>query len=99
VAGYGGGVFSIDQLNTVQYLPPDKIHYASAERLAPTDAAGLAALNVDAVVVGAGAKLNRAEKEFLTRGFSLVMRYPRDYDVYLRRGAQPHALDTRPTSL
>jgi len=59
--------------------------YAAPEAPAPADAAGLDALDVDAVVVGASAQPNPAQAAFLRRGFSQVVRIPKRYTVHLRR--------------
>lgn len=76
VAGYGSGVFPIERLGTVDALPADLLRYARAEAPVPVDGPGLLALNVDAVVVGAAAPLDKLQNKFLARGFALVARYP-----------------------
>ncbi|MEO8180611.1 MAG: hypothetical protein ABI895_17385 [Deltaproteobacteria bacterium] len=83
--GYGSGVFPIDRLNTIEYLPADKLWYSAPEAPVPADAAGLEALNADAVVVGASAKLNRPQQAFLAQRFVAAVAYGQKYTVYLRR--------------
>ncbi len=85
VSGYGSGVFPIERLRTVEYLPPSQRHYEESTESAPTTAADLNALQVDVVVTGVGAKLNRAQKAFLQSSFVPVVTYSRFYTVYLRR--------------
>lgn len=82
--GYGSGVFPIERLNTMEYASGTKLEYAAPEASAPDDAAGLAALRVDAVVVGAPASLNPAQEAFLRQGFSQAVRIADRYAVYLR---------------
>lgn len=88
LVGYGSGVFPIERLNTMEHVLETQHQYAAPEAPAPTDAAGLDALDVDAVVIGAAAKPNPAQAAFLRRGFSQVVRIPNRYTVYLR--SQPH---------
>jgi hypothetical protein len=83
--GYGSGVFPIDRLNTIEYLPGGELWYAAPEAPAPADAEGLAALNVDAVVVGSSAQPNQAQAQFLAQRFVLVAGYRHKHNVYLRR--------------
>jgi hypothetical protein len=81
--GYGSGVFPIERLSTNEYMAPDKRRYARAREAAPTTAEALAALKVDAVVVGAGAALNPAQNAYLHHGFSNVAQYSSQQTIYL----------------
>jgi hypothetical protein len=81
--GYGSGVFPVDRLFTNEYVAPAKRRYASPSAPAPTSAAELQALDVDAVVVGASASLNQAQTNFLRRGFSSIIQYPGQQTIYL----------------
>jgi len=84
--GYGSGVFPIDRLGTIEYLPPNQRVYAAAEAPAPNERAELEALDVQAVVVGAGAKLTRAQNDVLARRFQVAARFSGAHTVYLRKG-------------
>jgi hypothetical protein len=85
--GYGSGVFPIGSLHTMEELPGPKLWYDAPEAPLPANAEGLAALNADAVVVGASAALNRVQKKFIAHDFTLAARYGRRHSVYLRRAA------------
>ena len=85
--GYGSGVFPISSLHTMEDLPGSELWYDAPEAPLPADAAGLAALNADAVVVGASPALNKLQKAFLARDFTLAVSYGRKHSVYLRRAA------------
>jgi hypothetical protein len=85
--GYGSGVVPIGSLHTMEQLPGSELWYDPPEAPLPADAEGLAALNADAVVVGASATLNRVQQKFLGRDFTLAARYGHKHSVYLRRAA------------
>ena len=81
--GYGSGVFVIDQLSTNEYVGPAKRRYAQPLAPAPSVAGALETLDVDAVVVGAGASLNPAQNAFLRDRFSSVVQYSAQQTIYL----------------
>jgi hypothetical protein len=84
--GYGSGVFPVEHLNTNEYINPSKRRYAKPSEVAPTTAETLEALEVDAVVVGAGATLNPTENAFLRHHFSSVVQYSGQQTIYLPKG-------------
>jgi len=87
--GYGSGVFPIERLGTIEYLPEKLRAYAAPEAPPPNGAAELAGLDVQAVVVGAAAKLAPAQKALLAKRYDLAARYGGGHSVYLRKAGNP----------
>jgi hypothetical protein len=87
--GYGSGVFPVEQLSTNEYINPTLRRYARAPMPAPQTAEELEALDVEAVVVGAGTSLNPVQNAFVQRHFSSVAHYSAQQTIYLRKSLGP----------
>jgi hypothetical protein len=84
IGGYQDGIYRVEDLSTLEGLPPDLQRHASpAESLAP----GQVASQIDrtqALLLGNGTRLEPAANAKTTTQFQLVVGYPQ-FQVYVRR--------------
>ncbi|HYP89877.1 MAG TPA: hypothetical protein VEQ59_17030, partial [Polyangiaceae bacterium] len=89
LTGYGSGVFPIERLSTNEYIIiPANRHYRKPIERVPTTAEALEALDVDAVVVGAGAALNAVQSSYLHRRFASAVQYSGQQTIYLPKSRE-----------
>jgi hypothetical protein len=91
--GYRDGVYPIERMNTVEYLPPQMLRFRAPTVPMPSDPVARAKLidDVDAVFVGPRVKLAAAEAQELDHRFKAVVTFPDRYTLYLRKERVHHS--------
>jgi hypothetical protein len=91
--GYANGVYPIDHMGTIEYLPARLQHFRAPSQAMPAAAAERARLleSVDAVFVAPHLKLEREDTEVLQRRFKRVAQFRDRYVLYLRKERVRHA--------
>jgi hypothetical protein len=85
--GYGRGIYLVEHLDTVEYLPDHLKRFRPPDDSIPVKDAEAAAkiLSLDAVFVGAGETFEEGVGAAIRREFGPALRMPDRFTLYLRR--------------
>jgi hypothetical protein len=103
--GYADGIYPIDALNTLRFLPEQERRYAAPSEPLSDDKKRWheQLINVDAVVWQKGAHLDRSAKDLLKEKFTIVRNLKGEFTVYMKypepEQAQPSQQPPAPPDL
>ena len=83
VARYENGIYPIERLNTIEYLPAREQRFSPPERAFASNEAELLAL--DAVIVGPGSRVPEWASAALRQRFTISVDFSGNYTVYLKK--------------
>lgn len=92
VPGYRDGVYPIQHMGAVEYLPPHLLKFGHPDIVMPTDPAEIAAhlRGVDAVLMSPSLKLDSHDTEVLHEQFKRVLTFRDKFALYLRKQRVHH---------